>query len=145
MLSKPPHASNPQANEPVDASMALDAPERLVERYLELSRARRAIEEQLAFVRSELELIAATTLQPDAPRGRFVAPTGVVGARLMPTCSFDRQIVSRELQRGGRLDEVATLTGPSLARFLQREPVWAARLQPLVRPRQSVMLMTGSG
>lgn len=142
MLAETPHARNNP--DPTLQTTDLDAPARFVERYVELSRQRREIEEQLAFVRSELELIAASSLREAAPRGRFVAPSGrVVAARLMPTCSFDRAAVARELQRGGRLDDVATLPGPSLARFLDREPVWAARLQPLVRRRHSVMLMTG--
>lgn len=125
-------------------SLALDAPQKLVEKYLELSRARRVLDEQLAFLRSELELVAATALTESAPRGRFVAPSGVVAARLMPTCSFDRATVARELQRGGKLADVATLTGPQLSRFLAREPVWASRLAPIVRHRHNIMLMTGA-
>lgn len=141
MLSEAtPHALT---ETPTAESLTLDAPEKLVERYLELARLRRQVDEQLAFVRSELELVAAGTLRGESPRGRFVAPSGVVAARLLPTCAFDRQAVARELQKGGRLSDVATLQGPSLARFLQREPVWASRLAPMVRHRHSVVLMTG--
>ncbi|HEX2021458.1 MAG TPA: hypothetical protein VHH36_02000, partial [Candidatus Thermoplasmatota archaeon] len=111
------------------------------ERYLQLVRARREVEEQLAYVRAELELTAATTLSDAAPRGRFAGLGGTVVARLQPTCSFDRFAVARELQRQGRLADVAILHGPALARFLAQEPVLAARLGPLVRPRHGVVLM----
>lgn len=128
----------------VQPSVSLDAPEKLVARYLELTRTRREIDEQIAYLRSELELVAASALTVDHPRGRFVAPdAGVVAARLLPTCSFDRKTVARELEKGGRLHEVASLPGPALARFLQREPVWAARLGTMVRPRHTIVLMTG--
>lgn len=116
----------------------------LVRRYVELSAQRRALDEQLAFLRGELELLAAVSLREGEPRGRFVAPgVGSVVARLRPTCVFDRVAVGRELERGGRLHEVAWLQGPALARFLAREPVWAARLGGLVRARQGVVLMVG--
>lgn len=141
MLSQHPHA--PTSDNTEIEPLALEAPTKLVERYLELTRTRRALDEQIAFLRSELELVAATTLREASPRGRFVSPVGVIAARLVPTCSFDRMAVARELQKGGRLSDVATLPGPTLARFLGREPVWAARLGPMVRHRHSVVLMTG--
>lgn len=125
--------------------LPLPAPSELVRRYLELALRRRALDEQLAFVRGELELAAAEVLSEEHPRGRFVvdgARQGVV-ARLQPTCVFDRVLVGQELQRMGRLAEVATLQGPGLARFLAREPVVAARLGGLVRHRRSVVLFVG--
>lgn len=114
----------------------------LVRRYLELSAQRRALDEQLAFLRGELELLAAQALSEESPRGRFVGSDGRwLAARLRPTCVFDRRVVGRELERGGVLHEVALLQGPQLARFLDREPVWAARLGGLVRRRNGVLLM----
>jgi hypothetical protein len=146
MLSIPPRALATPEYPDERASALLDAPPSLVERYLELTRARRAIEDQLAYVRGELELIAAASLNDASPRGRFAgARGGVVAARIMPTCSFDRLAVGRELQRMGRLHEVAVLQGPNLARYLAKEPVVAARLGEMIRHRRTVMLMAGSG
>ena len=123
----------------------LPAPDDLVRRYVELSQQRRALDEQLAFLRGELELLAAQALSEASPRGRFVSPDGgMVVARLRPTCVFDRVQVGRELERGGRLHEVALLQGPALARFLAREPVWAARLGGMVRARRGIVLMVGT-
>lgn len=133
----------------VDSSFAseeeppvLEAPAQLVARYLELSAQRRAIEDQLAFVRSELELVAASLLSDAVPRGRFLGPSGgAVAVRLQPTCFFDKGAVAKELQRVGRLSDVAVLNGPMLARFLAKEPALAARLGDRVRQRRSVVLM----
>lgn len=137
--SGPPPVAEPEA-------VALEAPSDVVARYLEATAQRRALDDQLAWLRAELELVAAQLLSEARPRGRFVAPggAGFVLARLQPTCVFDRQTVAGELQRAGRLSDVAVLQGPALARFLAREPVVAARLGDLVRPRRNVVLMAGS-
>lgn len=133
----------PSDEEPI----SLPAPPELVRRYLQLTAQRRAIDEQLAFLRGELELTAASILTDAHPKGRFTrqdAPGSVV-ARLRPTCVFDRTVVGQELQRMGRLSEVALLQGPTLARYLAREPVVAARLGSLVRHRHNVVLMVADG
>ena len=119
----------------------LPAPEALVARYVELTRKRREIEDQLAYIRAELELAATSSLSAAKPRGRFRAGRASVLARLQPTCTFDKAFVAKELQRMGRLADVATVSGPSLARFLNHEPVLAARLGEHVRYRNSVLLM----
>ena len=126
--------------------VALEAPADVVRRYLEATAQRRALDDQIAWLRGELELAAAQMLSDVRPRGRFVAPggAGFVVARLQPTCVFDRQVVGRELQRAGRLTDVAVMHGPALARFLAREPVVAARLGDLVRYRRNVVLLAGS-
>gem|GEM_PF-4539833 len=119
----------------------LAAPEDLVRRYVELTRKRREIEDQLAYLRAELELTASAALTREAPRGRFRAGDASVIARLQPSCVFDKALIARELQKAGRLADVATITGPGLARFLAGEPVLAARLGEHVRYRNSVVLM----
>ena len=119
----------------------LVAPEALVARYVELTRKRREIEDQLAYLRAELELAATAMLSPESPKGRFRAGSASVLARLQPTCTFDKALLARELQRMGRLAEVATVSGPSLARFLAHDPVLAAKLGEHVRFRNSVLLM----
>lgn len=123
----------------------LEAPSDLVERYLELTAERRALEDRLAYVKGELELLAAGSLNDQTPRGRFVAENGAISARLQPTCVFDRVAVAQELQRAGRLADVAVVQGPALARYLARDPVMAARLRDLVRFRKSVVLMAAQG
>lgn len=129
-----------------DAPPTLEAPETLVRRYLELTAQRRAVEDQLAYVRAELEMFAAPQLGDAVPRARFVAPgIGAIHARLQPTAVFDRVHVAKELQRMGRLHEVAQVQGPALARFLAKEPVAAARLGDMVRLRKSVVLMAAQG
>ena len=120
----------------------LSGPAELVEEYLQLVAERRAVEDRLAYVRAELELFAATALSDAAPRGRFVSPHGgAVAARLQPTCVFDRAAVARELQRLGKLADVAVIQGPGLARYLAKEPVVAAKLGEMVRMRRSIVLM----
>lgn len=134
-VSRTPWTAEPEA-------VPLEAPQELVARYLELTAQRRELEEKLAYVRAELEMVAASSLDEGRPRGRFRGPAGgAVAARLQPTCVFDRQEVARELQRQGRLADVAVLQGPTLARFLAKEPSVAARLAPMVRFRKSVVLM----
>lgn len=120
---------------------ALEAPEHLVRAYVELVAERRRIEDRLAYVRGELEMLAASALSDSAPRGRFLAGEHAVSARIQPTCVFDKGEVMRELQRAGRLADVAILQGPALARFLAKEPALASRLADRVRMRRSVMLM----
>lgn len=122
----------------------LEGPADLVEAYLELVEQRRVVEEKLAYVKAELELVAAAHLNDRAPRGRFVSARGAISARLQPTCVFDRPAVMKELQRAGRLADVASVSGPQLARFLAKEPVLAARLGEMVRKRSSVVLMATS-
>lgn len=119
----------------------LEGPKDLVDEYLRLVEQRRAIEDRLSYVRAELEMAAAHQLKDERPRGRFLGASGGVSARLSPSCTFDRAVVARELQRMGKLAEVAILQGPGLARYLAREPVVAARLGGLVRPRRSVTLI----
>ena len=123
--------------------MTLDGPSDLVEEYLRLVEERRAIDDRLSFVRAELELLAAQSLNDASPRGRFLGKGGAVNARLQPTCTFDRAAVARELQRVGRLADVAVLQGPALARYLVKEPALAAKLGEMVRMRRSVVLMAG--
>lgn len=130
----------PTSTEPT----TLEAPRDLIEEYLEITAERRALEERLAYVRAELELVAAAALSDGAPRGRFVCDRGAVSARLQPTCMFDKPLVARELQRAGRLADVAILQGPSLARFLAKEPHLAARFAGLVRHRKNIVLMAGT-
>lgn len=120
---------------------SLAAPEDLVRRYVELTRKRCEIEDQLAYLRAELGLAASEALSKDRPRGRFRAGDASVIARLQPSCVFDKALVARELQKAGRLADVATVTGPALARFLASEPVLAARLGEHVRYRNGVVLM----
>lgn len=137
MLSANPRAAPlPVEND----APALDAPDYLVQRYIELTAQRRALEEQIAVIRAELEMVAAASLSEATPKGRFVSPTGHVTARLQPTCVFDRGEVYKILQRAGRLADVATVTGPQLARFLAHEPQLAARLSDLIRYRHGVVL-----
>jgi hypothetical protein len=131
------------AHEPAPAP-DLAAPEELVRRYVELTRKRRDIEDQLAYLRAELELAASAALSKEAPRGRFRAGDATVLARLQPSAVFDKQLVARELQKAGRLADVATITGPQLARFLAAEPALAARLADHVRLRQAIVLMAAN-
>lgn len=121
----------------------LEAPQDLVERYLELVFEKRRLEEQIAYLRGELEMAASHSLNDEVPRGRFVAPNGHLAARLFPTCTFDRAEVGDALQKMGRLSEVASIGGPALARLMQRDPQLAARLSPMVRLRKGVMLVAG--
>lgn len=138
MLSANPRAvSLPHED---DNAPSIDAPEHLVQRYVELTAQRRALEEQIAVLRAELEMLASAALNEATPKGRFVSPVGHVTARLQPTCVFDRGEVYKQLQRAGRLADVATVTGPQLARFLAREPQLAARLSDFIRYRHSVVL-----
>lgn len=139
MLSADPRAIVPTAP-PTEESPTLDAPEYIVQRYLELTAQRRAVEEQIAVLRAELEMVAAAALSDATPKARFVAATGHVTARLQPTCVFDRAEVYKVLQRAGRLSDVATVSGPQLARFLAKEPQLSARLSDVVRYRNSVVL-----
>lgn len=132
--------TDPTAEAPI-----LPGPADLVEEYLTLVEERRAIEDRLAFIRGELELLAAAALNDARPRGRFVGSRGAISARLQPTCIFDRNAVLKELQRAGRLADVAVVQGPSLARFLAKEPQLAARLSDLIRHRKSVVLMASQG
>lgn len=118
----------------------LQAPPELVEEYLRLVEARRGLDERLGYVRAELELVAASALKEEAPRARFLGARGAIGARLSPTCVFDRPRIARELQRMGKLSDVAVIQGPGLARYLAKEPIVAARLGGLVRMRRSVVL-----
>jgi hypothetical protein len=141
MLSANPRALDPPTYElPGDPPQRLEAPEYLVQRYLDLTAQRRALEEQLAVIRAELEILAVSSLSEERPRGRFGSALGHVSARLQPTCVFDRGEVARTLQRAGKLADVAVLPGPSLARFLQADPALAARLGDMVRYRKSVIL-----
>lgn len=142
MLAKTPtRAFDPPTTElPGDPPLPLDAPEYLVQRYLELSAQRRAVEEQLAVVRAELEILAVSALNEQRPRGRFTSGAGHVSVRLQPTCVFDRGEVARALQKQARLHEVATVSGPTLARVLAHDPALAARLGDMVRMRRSVVL-----
>lgn len=140
MLSANPRAFDPPAEDDPANAPALDAPEHIVQRYIELTAQRRALEEQIAVLRAELEMVAAASLSEATPKGRFLAPTGHVTARLQPTCVFDRGEVYKLLQKAGRLSDVATVSGPQLARFLAREPQLAARLAEFVRHRRSVVL-----
>lgn len=135
--TKPSHFSD----EPDPEVPVLAGPSDLVEEYLRLVEERRAIEDRLSYVRAELELAAATALNEATPRGRFVGKAGAVNARLQPTCTFDRAAVARELQRLGKLADVATIQGPALARYLVKEPAITARLGEMVRMRRSVVLM----
>lgn len=138
MLSASPRALDLPTLDP--EAPTLEAPEYLVQRYIELNAQRRALEEQIAVIRAELEMVAVSSLGETMPKGRFLSSAGHVTARLQPTCVFDRAEVSKALQRAGRLHEVATVTGPALARFLAKEPVLSARLSDLVRHRNSVVL-----
>lgn len=139
MLSQRPRALDTPATDADDAP-TLEAPAYLVQRYIELTVQRRQLEEQIAVIRAELEMVASASLGEAVPKGRFVSPAGHVTARLQPTCIFDRGEVYKALQKAGRLADVATVTGPTLARFLAREPVLAARLADLVRHRHGVVL-----
>lgn len=140
MSATVPTRSHP---EPPTELPILPAPTDLVEEYLSLVAQRRELEDRLAFVRAELELVAATALSEGTPRARFVGANGAIAARLQPTCVFDRAAVARELQRLGKLSEVAIIQGPGLARYLAKEPQVAARVGDLVRMRKSVVLMAG--
>lgn len=126
---------------PAPETPTLDGPRDLVEAYLDLVDQRRQIEEKLAYVKAELELVAAAALSERHPRGRFVCGRGSVSARLQATCVFDRPTIMKELQRAGRLADVASVSGPTLARFLAKEPVLSARLGEMVRKRSTVVLM----
>lgn len=140
MLSAKPRALDlPVEDDPANAP-TLDAPAYLVQRYVELTAQRRALEEQIAVIRAELEMVASASLSEATPKGRFVSPAGHVTARLQPTCVFDRGEVYKHLQKAGRLADVATVSGPQLARFLAREPHLAARLSDFVRHRHAVVL-----
>ena len=141
MLATPPRAHADAADAPPEA-IALEAPHDLVTRYLELAAEKRALEDHLSFVRAELEMLAVSALSDGAPRGRFATGQGAINVRLQPTCVFDRGEVARALQKAGRLADVATVSGPSLARFLAKEPTLAARLGDMVRPRKAVVLTT---
>ena len=140
MLSTTPRALTAASVDDAPDMIALEAPADLVTRYLELAAEKRALEDHLSYVRAELEMLAAAALSDAAPRGRFATATGAVNVRLQPTCVFDRGEVARQLQKAGRLADVATVTGPSLARFLAKEPALAARLGDLVRPRKAVVM-----
>ncbi len=138
-------ASRPFVTTPDPAPPVIEAPDSLVARYVELVQEKRRIEDQMAFLRAELELIATASLSEAIPRGRFLGSGGgELHARLYPTCSFDRAEVGHVLQRAGRLTDVASIPGPSLARFLAKEPQMAARLGNLVRRRHGVMLIAGT-
>lgn len=137
--SRVPSLFEPSVPEPEPP--VLEAPEHLVRTYVELVAERRRLEDRLAYIRGELEMLAASALSEATPRGRFLAGDGHISARLQPTCVFDKGAVARELQKAGRLADVAVLQGPALARFLAKEPVLAARLSDLVRMRRSVVLM----
>lgn len=128
---------------PEEAIPVIAAPTDLIEEYLSLVDERRSVEERLAFVRAELELAAAGSLKDATPRGRFVGEHGMISVRLQPTCIFDRAGVARELQRMGKLSDVAVLQGPGLARYLGKEPAVAARLGSMVRMRKSIVLTAG--
>ena len=119
----------------------IPGPADLVDEYVRLVAERRALEDRLSFVRAELEIAASHQLSEKAPRGRFVSSTGSVAARMQSTCLFDRAAVARELQRMGKLADVAVLQGPGLARYLAHEPVVAARLAGLIRARKTIVLM----
>lgn len=134
--------TTPAATDPV--LPALDGPRELVEEYLQLVAERRALDERLAYVRAELELLAAHALTDAAPRGRFLGASGAIAVRLQPTCVFDRSNVARELQRMGKLADVAVLQGPGLARYLQKETIVAARLGNMVRMRRAIVMMAGT-
>lgn len=128
-------------NEPASPELpVLEGPRDLIDEYLQLVVERKGIEERLAYVRAELELFAAPALSEGVPRARFVGRTGAIAARLQATCVFDRANVARELQRMGKLSEVAILQGPGLARYLSKEPVVSARLGEMVRMRRSIVL-----
>lgn len=142
MLSNHPRALETPLPDDPDALPAIDAPTYLVERFIELNAQRRALEEQIAVLRAELEMLAAGALTDASPKGRFLASGTHVTARLQPTCVFDRSEVYKQLQRAGRLADVATISGPQLARFLAKEPRLAAQLRDLVRHRNSVVLYT---
>lgn len=131
----------PLAPAQTDEIPVLPGPPELVEEYLRLVEQRRAVEDRLAFVRAELEIMASHQLNERVTRGRFVSPRGAIAARLQPTCVFDRAAVARELQKMGKLADVAVIQGPGLARYLANEPVVAARLADLVRTRRSIVLM----
>lgn len=120
--------------------MRLNAPDYLVKRYLELTSQRRAIEEQIAVIRAELEVLAVSSLSAQRPRGRFESKAGHVSVRLTPTCLFNREEVARALAKAGRLTDVATIPGPALARFLATDPALSARLGDAVRYRSAVVL-----
>jgi len=122
----------------------IQGPSDLVEEYLRLVAERRAVDERLAFVRAELELFAVSALNEATPRGRFLGATGAIAVRLQPTCVFDRAGVARELQRMGKLADVAVLQGPGLARYLQKEATVAARLGNMVRMRRAVVMMAAT-
>lgn len=124
-----------------DDAPVLEAPEHLVRTYLELVAERRRIEDRLAYIKGELEMLASSALSESTPRGRFLVGDAVIAARLQPTCVFDKGEVMKELQRAGRLADVAVLQGPALARFLAKDAALAARLSPMVRMRKSVVLM----
>lgn len=135
MSATVPLPASPETEVPV-----LTGPADLVEEYLHLVGERRAVDERLGFVRAELELFAAAALHDGAPRGRFVGAAGAIAVRLQPTCVFDRARVAHELQRMGKLSDVAVLQGPGLARYLTKEAVVAARLGNLVRMRRAVVM-----
>lgn len=123
--------------------VAIDAPEYLVERYLQLTAQRKQLDDQLAYVRAELELLAAPALKDaSSPRGRFGGSEGAIHVRLQPTCVFDRAQVAMRLQKEGVLADVATIAGPTLARYLRSNGQVAARLGDSVRFRNSVVLST---
>ncbi|HUR69925.1 MAG TPA: hypothetical protein VM370_11825 [Candidatus Thermoplasmatota archaeon] len=130
------------ATTPTDSTHlpVLEGPSELIEEYLALVAERRAVDERLGFVRAELELFAAAALNDGAPRARFVGQGGAIAARLQATCVFDRANVARELQRMGKLADVAILQGPGLARYLAKEPQVSARLGNMVRMRRSIVL-----
>lgn len=144
MLStSPPRAHDVLAiSEATDAQpVAIDAPEYLIQRYLELAAQRKQVEDQLAYVRAELEMLAAPALREGtAPRGRFTGEKGAIQVRLQPTCVFDRGDIARRLQKEGLLADVATVNGMTLARYLRSNPQVAARLGESVRYRHSVVL-----
>lgn len=144
MSATVPTNANPDTQHDPNEAPVLAGPSDLVEEYLRLVEERRALDERLAFVRAELELFAASALTDAAPRGRFLGSRGAIAARLQPTCVFDRAGVARELQRMGKLAEVAVLQGPGLARYLAKDPVVAARISDMVRMRRSVVLVATS-
>lgn len=120
----------------------LSAPADMVDRYLELEAEKRRIDAALGYVRAELELAAAENLTAQRPRGAFRGGVGGIGVALRPTCVFDRSHVAASLQKMSRLHEVARLDGPTLARFLAREPIVAARLGPHVRARNRLVFLS---
>lgn len=124
-----------------DEVPTLDAPVDLVEEYVRATLEKRKLEERLAYLRAELELHAAAALSKEKPKGAFACKLGRVGARLVPTCAFDRDAVAAALQKAGKLDRVAVLQGPRLRTFLEMDKDARALVEEHVRFRTSVTLV----